>query len=319
MGVNNKELKFVNIISVLFLAVLMIITFFSVLYLSNGEKAISSLVSVIIVISYYFIIELLKKNKELLKKNKYLHYSAFFWLLFFGLAFTSFYLMLHLLSIEINCKQLIQDDADKKLTIIENKVLEYKRKANQDLIDFPIDLRAKLSDYKNNHRNNALKKELLNMPYKIDQEYLDDYSDIDPDGYAIVETSVRALVIKKNIMQLDSMVKKQLNPQRIVFQNWDRMNLVESYNNLNKFVSDKQNEINKLIVQLPISNSFSVISIDYSQLPLNNPPELQKRYQANAFIPILAIILIHFFILIPYFNLQTKDYNKSKSKGVKEY
>lgn len=315
----QKKLLFVDIISVLFIVLIMVITFFSVLYLTNGEKAISAIISVVIVLSYYFNIELLKRNKEYLLKNNFKHYSVIFWFMFIGLASVTFYLMLHLLNIEMNCKNLIQKDAESKIAIIDNKVNEYKIKAKRDLIDFPIDLKTKLAEYKRDHHNSSLKNQLTKEPYNIDDSYLNDYSQIDPDGYARVETSVRAMVINKNIMQLDSMVKKQLNPQKIVFLNWDRMNLVTAYNELNKFVGDKQNDINKLINQLPLSNSFTVVSINYNQLPLNNPEELRRKYQPNILIPVISILIIHFFLLISYFNLNIKTYTKKSNRGVIEY
>lgn len=213
----EKKMWFVEFVSVLFIVIIMIITFFSMLYLTNGEKSISAIISVVIVLSYYFIIDLLIKNKEFLLKNNLKHYSIIFWIMFMGLAAVTFYLMLHLLTIELNCKNLIQKDAEGKIAIIENKVLEYKSKARQDLIDFPIDLKRKLQDYKDDHRNNRLKNQLINEPYKVDALYLNRYSDISPDNYASVETNVRALVLNKNIAQLDSMLKNNFYHKKVFF------------------------------------------------------------------------------------------------------
>ena len=61
----QENFLFVDVVSSIFLLILMMGNFMGLLYITSGNYAISLLISLFIVVCYYFIIQVLKKNKEI--------------------------------------------------------------------------------------------------------------------------------------------------------------------------------------------------------------------------------------------------------------
>ena len=113
----QQNFLFVEIVSSIFLLILLIGNFLGLLYITDGNIVISMLSSMFLVVCYFFAILFLKKNKEQMMKHKFLHSSLLFWFFFIILGAASFFLMSHFITIEYQCKQQVQNEAKQKQTV----------------------------------------------------------------------------------------------------------------------------------------------------------------------------------------------------------
>lgn len=286
------------------------------LYITEGNFLISLLVSLFIVVCYYFIVQMLKKNKEYMANNSYMVPQSLFFLVFLVFGAISFVLMSHFLNIEMNAKQQIEQEADQKIQKVNSLAAIYDKRSEEDLQNYEGELTGKLKDYKN-IRSNQLRNELSIEPYNIDEQVLAAPQFIDVP--AIVDSKLQPFRIK--VLAGQKMVSQLANAAgtyRSTFDNWDRMSLVNSYKNLNKYVADSYLKVNEKIKELPLDKTAIKLQMDQRQLPLNNPLELNKIYHPNYLIPALLVLLTHLFILIPFFTHRVRVYINSKNNSGKK-
>ena len=148
----QQNFLFVDIISSFFLLLILTGNFMGLLYITEGNIALSLLGSLVLVVCYYFAVEQLKQNKEAMYKNNFLHKSGVFWLFFLVLSYVSFNLMAHFINVEYNCKNQIKAEATAKLNLVDSLVIVYKRRANEDIQNFDAKLDSKLQTYKKNSK-----------------------------------------------------------------------------------------------------------------------------------------------------------------------
>src|SRR5690606_28160613 len=104
-----------------FLVILLLCNFLGLVYLTNGNLLISLLSSLLIVICYYFVLQLLKKNKQRMSDVGYMKSPAsIFLVVFIVFGFSSYVFMLHLVNIETNCRAQLQKEAEEKMTSVKN-------------------------------------------------------------------------------------------------------------------------------------------------------------------------------------------------------
>ena len=214
----QKDFLFIDIVSAVFLLLILFTNFVGALYVSNGSITISVAVSAFLVICYYFNIEFLKNNKEQLINNKLIHFSAIFALFFVILSAASFFLMSHFANVEFNCKEKVQNEAYSKLDKIDSLVTLYKNQSRIDLEEFESTLKTKLKDYKNG--NSQLSNELSSSPYFVPETSLNSpmYLDVELQSSALI--SPLKMKIEQNIKNLDSTIVLNNEKIRNVFINW---------------------------------------------------------------------------------------------------
>jgi hypothetical protein len=167
----QENFLFVDVVSSIFLLILMMGNFMGLLYITSGNYAISLLISLFIVVCYYFIIQVLKKNKEIMVNKKYATPASLFFIVFLVFGFVSFILMTHTLNIELNFKKKIQEEADQKIEKVKQLSEVYNTRANDDLLNYEGNLTQKLNAYKAS-KSNVIRNELSLEPYKIDEQIL---------------------------------------------------------------------------------------------------------------------------------------------------
>ena len=113
--------------------------------------------------------------------------------------------------------------------------------------------------------------------------------------------------IQDNQQEIDKRVNEANDYQRR-FQQWNRLRVATEYKNLNTFVIDSYELLNKKLSELPINKSPEPVSINKMQLPLDSFTELNKQYPPNWLLPALAVVVIHLFILIPFFLYKVRVY-----------
>jgi amino acid transporter len=311
----QQNFLFVDLISSIFLLILLIGNFLGLLYILDGSLPFSILVSMFIVICYYFVIEMLKRNKQLMYKNNFLHPSSVFGILFFVLSIISFYLMTHFINIEYNCKEQIKNEATDKIKLVENLVIEYKIRANKDIQNFESELKTKLSDYKSNPTN-SLRNSLIKPPYNLNFTVVSNPNGINVNQVANAKVNPYQIQIDNTILNLDNTISTSNKKFLSVFDNWNRLSIGETYIKLNKYVEDNLKTINSKIAELPLDKSEIKIDYNKNQLPLNSPKKLNLKYPPNYLFPTLIIILIHIFILIPFFVWRIKIYDDKDKDNI---
>lgn len=309
----QQNFLFVDIVSSIFLLVILIGNFMGLLYITDGNFVVSILGSLFLVICYFFVVQLLKKNKEEMLKNNFLHGSLLFWAFFIALGYVSFYLMSHFINIEYNCKQEIKTEATSKITIVDSIASVYKKRAKDDVQNFEAELKTKLTQYKAS-KSSALKNQLANEPYFIDNIALNTPSYIDVNQVAAAKVVPYQLKIEKNYQNIDKTISLNSKKYQSIFDNWKRLSLVATYSKLNQYVDDNIKLINSKISELPLDKSEIQVDFDKKQLPLNSPNKLNKRFPPEITLPLIIIIVIHLFILIPFLSHKVRGY---KGQGIK--
>ncbi|MDI1317432.1 hypothetical protein [Flavobacterium sp.] len=306
----QQNFLFVDIISSIFLLVILIGNFMGLLYITDGNLVISMLGSMFLVICYFFVVQFLKKNKELMIKKNFLHPSSLFWIFFLLLGFVSFNLMSHFINVEYNCKDQIKKEATYKIKLVDSIASIYKKRAHDDLQSFDSQLKNKLRDYKTT-KSIKLREELVNGSYKVEVSILSNPDYINVNEVASAKVNPYDIKINKNIENIDKTISINNKNYQSVFDNWKRLSLVATYAKLNQYVEANVKSINSKIGELPLNKTEIKLVFDKKQLPLNSPTKLNIEYKPNYMIPTVFIILTHLFILIPFFTWRIVDYVKS--------
>lgn len=306
----QQNFLFVDIISSIFLLIILIGNFMGLLYITDGNLVISMLGSMFLVVCYFFVVQLLKKNKELMYKKNFLHPSAIFWIFFLVLGFVSFNLMSHFINVEYNCKNEIKKEATTKIKLVDSIATIYKKRSREDIQNFEAELKSNLTNYKNS-KSNTLRNKLRLAPFNVESSVLNNPDYIDNNQVANAKVTPYEIKITKNIQNIDKTISLNNKNYQSVFDNWKRLSIVATYAKLNQYVEDNVKSINSKIAELPLNKTEIVVSFNKKQLPLNSPSKLNLEYKPNYLIPTIVIILTHLFILIPFFTWRIVDYVKS--------
>ena len=310
----QQNFLFVELISSIFLLVLLVGNFMGLLYITDGSIVISFLGSMFLIVCYHFVVKLLSKNKEAMVRNNFKHGSILFWGFFILLGLVSFFLMSHFINIEYNCKDEIKNEATRKINIVDSVKTVYEKRAKNDVQNFGAELKNKLTQYKITPTN-PLRNGLSLEPFAIESSVLNGNPIfIDVNAVANAKTTPYEIKIDNNIKNLDSTIKLNSGNYQSIFDNWKRFSLVASYSKLNRYVEENIEMVNEKIKELPMDKSILNIIFDKDQLPLSNPLRLNKLYPPKLLIPVLVILIVHLFILIPFFTQKIKGYPDKKHK-----
>jgi Ca2+/Na+ antiporter len=313
----QQNFLFVDIVSSIFLLVILIGNFMGLLYITEGNLVVSMLGSLFLVICYFFVVQLLKKNKEEMYKKKFVHPSLLFWVFFILLGFVSFNLMAHFINVEYNCKQEIKKEANAKINIVDSIAGVYKKRAKEDIQNFEVKIDSALNEYTRTKKSD-LRNILRSAPYNIDASVLDSNPKyINIKEIVNAKTAPYQIKIDENIKNIDSTVNLNSKKYQSVFNNWKRLSLVATYSLLNQYVEDNVKLINSKLAELPINKTPITVTFNSNQLPLNSPSKLKNRFPPDLALPLILIILIHLFILIPFLAHKVRGYGSSSSSGKK--
>lgn len=316
----QQNFLFVDLISSIFLLVLLIGNFMGLLYITEGNLVLSMVGSLFLVVCYFFVIQLLKKNKEVMIRKNFLHASLLFWVFFLVLGYASFNLMSHFINIEYNCKAQIKSEASQKIALVDSLSQVYNKRAKNDLLNFEAQLKTNLSLYKTT-KNSKLRVELISAPFAIDASVLSNPDYINVDEVANAKVTPYRAKINNNIKNIQKTIALNSKKYQSVFDNWKRLSLMATYSKLNEYVDESGKLINSKIAELPVDKTPITISYNKKLLPLNNPEKLNALFHPNYILPLIIIIVIHLFILIPFLSYKVRGYNNSSkskkdSKGI---
>ena len=264
---------FVDIVSGVFLLVLFFSNFLALLYITEGNMVFSGLISFFIAVLYYFTVELMRKNKEALIRQGFKHFSLLFIGFFLLLSLVSFILMSHFLNVEFNAKEKVQKEAQQKLQLVSDFVAEYDKRSKTDLDDYESNL--------------ALKG---NPQYLINASIKPYYSKVE-----------------KSKKYLSNELTKNNEKFNKVFQNWQRMSVMKTYTNLNEYIKQSKEIVDKKLAELPVNKEpIKLSQLPENTLPLNNPFQLNDKYPPNCGLTIGMLLFLHIGILLSYFLTETR-------------
>jgi hypothetical protein len=270
----QENYKFVDLVSGVFLLILFFFNFLALLYMFEGNMVFSGLLSFFITTLYYFVVEQMRKNKESLIRQGFKHFSLLFISFFLLLSFVSFILMSHVINVEFNAKQDIQEEAQQKLQLVTDFVTLYESRSSTDLADYQSQLSLKYTQ------------------------------DIVIGKVNIYQTRVNnsKLFLKNELTKNNEKFNK-------VFQNWQRLNLMKTYTNLNQYLDKSEDIVNKKLKELPLNKSPLHIERNFNsinQLPLNDVLKLSKFYPPKYGFTFLVILVVHLGILLSFFLTKTR-------------
>lgn len=307
---NQSRYLFIDVISIIFQVILFIGNFLGLMYILEGNLALSFVGSALITILYFFLIQLLVDNKELMYKNKFKHATSSFWLFYVGLALISGYLLTHFINVEYNVKTEIQDSAYDKIRVVSNSIIQYKNISNEALEEYTNLFKEKVDRYKTTG-NRFYYDELINPPFKLDPKSLANPGYLDVNKLIDAQLSPIQAKIENNLKLIDSVFRKNNNSYENVFANWKRLEIMQTYSNLNDYVLKSTNTINEKIQELPINNNPIAFEFDRSSLPLSSPSLLNKTYKPDYFTPLIILLIIHFFLILPFIGKQIRVYQNT--------
>jgi hypothetical protein len=310
----QQKFLFVDLVSSLFLLVLLIGNFLGLLYITEGNLVISMLGSMFLVICYYFVILLLKNNKEVMIRKNFLHPSLLFWVFFLILGYASFNLMSHFINVEFNCKEKIIAEATHKIKLVDNLSDTYKSRSTVDIQNFEAQLKTKLTAYKTT-KNIIIRNQLVLEPFRVDASVLNNPDFINVDEVANAKVNPYRLKIDKNKENIKQTIELNSKKYQSVFDNWKRLSLMKTYSVLNDYVDQSSKLINSKILELPLDKTPITISYKKQLFPLNNPSKLNKLFPPDYTLPLIIIAIVHLFILIPFFSYKVRGYKNGTSKG----
>ncbi len=304
----QKNYNFVDIVSGIFLLVLLFSSFLALLYITEGNFVFSGLGSILLIILYFFTIQKMKDNKEALVRQGYVHSSLIFYFFFAMLAFVSFILMSHFLNVEFNAKEQVQKETAEKLQLVNDMVSAYERRSNTDIGNFDSELNSKLNEYIGRNTTNskrlALKQELQAAPFNISENILNNLGDINKTSAAMV--SPLQTKVKNTSIYLKSNLTDNNDKFAAVFNNWQRLSVMKTYANLNSYVEESLQTVNEKLAELPLNKTPIQVNYSKAQLPLNNPIELGKQFSPKYGFTLIVILIINLGVLLSFFLHKTR-------------
>ena len=306
MEFKQDNFAFVDVVSLIFLVILFIGNFFGLLYFTEGSFAIRIAISTLVVVLYYTIIQVLKKSKQTIVTKRYKTPSMALFAIFIALAIGSLIPLTHVINIETNVKPKIQAEATDKIGKVTELSKIYENCAHTDLQNYEGELTNKLKVYIHT-KQPFLKKQLSAPPYNIDIQTLASPQFIDVDNLVASKLTAIRKKVQENQSEIDSVVDEaHKNLER--FDSWSRLKVAAEYKKLNQFVWNSYELVNNKLADLPLNKEKIPLMMNPTQVPINQFFALNKIYPPNWLLPIIAVVVIHLFILIPFFLYKVRVY-----------
>lgn len=303
----QDHFAFVDVISLIFLVVLFMGNFYGLLYLTSGSILISFLISALIIILYYTLIQILKRNKQSMVTQHYRTPFSLLFLIFGILAIGSFVLMSHALNIETNAKPKVQAEVAQEIAQVEKLSSVYQERVKKNLQDYEGELTKLLSEYKKK-RTATLKDALSTDPYTIDPQILASFSkNIDVAELAKAKIQPYRVKAQENEKDITTRIT-QAQQFNKAFEEWKWLRVTSDYKKLNQYITESYDLVNEKLSQLPMQEEPLTYAGAPKGLPLDSFWQLNKHYTPNYLIPLLVVAAIHLFILIPYFTYKVRAY-----------
>lgn len=308
----QENFTFVDVVSLIFLLLLFVGNFVGALFLfSNLWVAVG--IGLLIFLGYYGIIRLLKRNKQTLVSK---HYKTPLSVLFVGfllLALASGVLTAHTINIQTNVKEKVQAEAQEKIAQVADLFAIYRDAEEASMQQYHGQLERLLKAYKKKP-NHGLEDQLLAPPYEIDEQTLADIKHNSIKDIIASRKGAYELKIREHFDQLNQIMAKD-RAYAENFKHWNWFKVATDYQELNQFVQQSYDEVGQMLAALPFPAEAPLsLEMDNTRLPLDSFTELNEQYSPNYLLIVGVFVVIHFFILIPYFLYKVRAYKTEQEK-----
>jgi len=291
-GAMKNILQGIGIIFTLFAS------FLGLMYALKGDVIISTIVSLVIIVIEYFLIEKFIQSKSEITKNKFSTLSIILWSIYVLLSIPTSVFLLHALNVEINAKKEIQKSANNKLADLDTMIQLYESAVDRNLTTLSIQLSNKLTRY-SQKRSTELENELLAAPFKMSISELQSVSET---NVAIVSRNLLNAKATKLMAIVDTI--KVSNKNFIaryggVFDNWARLQVNYALYELD-YILKKNNSIlsTHFSQNCPYPTGTFFYKQSSEETNISRPIILFLKYK--PYYLLIALALFHLLILFPY-------------------
>lgn len=296
----------------------LITSFLGLLYFLRGDILISGLVSAVIVVILYFLIDKFIKSKNEISKNKISILSIVLWTFYVLLSIPISVSLVHCLNVEINAKKEIKSLANDKINSLNNMVAAYNSDVDAYLTTLGVDIKAKLTNYTNDSiPSNAhldVKDDLMKPPYNLEDATI---NGINKNNYIDQVNNIimaKRIIFNKTADTLKTENSNFLMQYGNVFNNWSRLKLNNTFYQLDEKLINNRNKLKTSYAKYtePAKESFE-FPFSSDQGLMDKPIELWQQY--TPYYLLLIVIFFNILLLLPYF-LEPASGSYIDTKGV---
>jgi hypothetical protein len=276
-------------------------SFLGLMYILKGDVIFSAVVSLVLVVIEFFLIEKFIKSKTEITKNKFSTLSILLWSFYGIIAIPTSIFLMHTLTVEIYAKPNVQSVANKKIEDLTKMVSTFNAAKDASYNSFEVYLTNKLERYADERNINVKSVYKDSLLAFISERQLDnlDESDVFTTVKSVKDAKEKKLLQEVNpVLQADTIF---LQKYSYVFDKWAHFQITYAFYELDNLLKKNKdiliNSYNKHIV---FPNAM-VFDYNYTQdeTNLSNPIELFGIYK--PYLLFIVVLFFHFLILLPYF------------------
>ena len=312
MSTRNERLKIIILGSqAIGLLVTLICSFIGGLYIFKGEWLYAVPISIIFVVSIYYLVIFFCREKENRRKKGYPPIFFYLFGVYAILSVVLSFFVLHFYNVEMNEKQEIQSIGNNKINGVKLIYSSYDLQYTDFLSKLEADINSKITSYNNYPRTRiSISTDLQSAPYNLDLASINSIAgSTSPSNAVKVNIDFRrqgflnnkeSVLTNENKLNLSS-YEEFLSEQNNIIQSWDRFNIGKSLNELNERINKDYVGLNNYL----IDKTNSTYKIDFeiknyiNETLMNKPLDLAAKHFGVG--TMLVILLFQILILLPYF------------------
>lgn len=292
-----------NILQGIGIVFTLITSFLGLLYYLKGDVLVSGLVSSVIVVILYFLIQQFLKNKSEIRKNRFSVLSVILWTIYVVLSIPISFFLIHSLNVEINAKNEIKKIAESKIKSLSEINTYYETKTNEYLSRLKVDLNTYLILYTttplNSIQKNDAEKHLKNSPFNISEKTLKTITSINYINQANNLITAKELLFFGVLDTLKIENKNFIAKYNSTFINWSRLKLNFAFYELDNIRFKNLNALKTAYEKNTNTKNDFTYNYSKEQGLMDNPLELWKKH--SPYYLIIVVLLFNLLLLLPYF------------------
>ncbi len=293
------KIEMKNILQSISIVFALIASFLGLLYILKGDILISGLVSSVIVVILYFLIQQFMKNKTEITKQKFSILSIILWSAYIALGIPISLLLVHCLNVEINAKKDIKSLANSKISSLNSMIIAYNSQVDNYLTVLGLDLKTNAGKYFSDPSNTSAANFLMNNG-NIPEQDLQNYNSFNIVNKINYIIKAKKILFSNVVDTISNENSNFVNTYSSVFDNWGRLKLNFAFYKLDKMLTSNYAKLKRTFANQTIpTKPFVCPPYSKEQGLMNTPLELWQLYR--PYYLILVVILFNVLLLLPYF------------------
>lgn len=295
----------------------LVASFLGLLYFLNGDIIISALVSCVIVVLQFFLIEQFIKNKAEITKRRFSLLSLMLWFFYLLLSVPMTLSLIHALNVEINAKKEIQSEANTKVQYLDDMVEAYNDSVDNYLNKLRVDLNTKLSAYVSSDPASPNRSSLEEVLKKEPYNFSDPGSLNNNNVQFNVTTTVDAIkgrlseILENEVMPDIERYKSRYVP---AFNNWSRLKLNLAMHELDTLLAGNNVKLSRNFSANTLGAGTFNFEYTSEDMLMDDPLALWNKHK--PYLLLLFVLIFHILILLPYLMADVSGrYINSKKTG----